>query len=251
MGNANSRNAIDLASMKVACSSCNLHNLCLPLGVDADDLNRLDEIINRKRPLSRGDYLFQAGAAFNAIYAIRSGSVKTFTATEDGQEQVTGFHLPGELVGLDAISSDRHTCSARALETTSVCEIPYISLESLSSQIPSLQRQLLRVMSKEILQDEHMMMLLGRKAADERLAALLISISNRFKQRGFSAKEFNLSMSRNDIGNYLGLAVETVSRLFTRFQEEGIIDAQRKHVQILDLERLSQMAGANRIKPAE
>jgi CRP/FNR family transcriptional regulator len=209
-------------------------------------MERLDSIIQRKHPLSRGEYLFQAGTPFRAIYAIRSGSVKTFTATEDGQEQVTGFHLPGEIVGLDAISSETHNCSARALETTSVCEIPYGRLEELSAEISSLQRQLLRVMSKEILQDEHMMMLLGRKAADQRLAALLLSISNRFKQRGFSASEFNLSMSRNDIGNYLGLAVETVSRLFTRFQEEGILEANRKHVRILDLKRLTELAGSNR-----
>lgn len=251
MANPTTGKSLNMATMKVACSNCNLHNLCLPLGIDSHDMDRLDDIINRRRPLSRGEYLFQAGSPFHAIYAIRSGSVKTFAATEDGQEQVTGFHLPGELVGLDAISSDSHNCSARALETTSVCEIPYMRLEELSTEVPSLQRQLLRVMSKEILQDEHMMMLLGRKAADERLAALLLSISNRFKQRGFSAKEFNLSMSRNDIGNYLGLAVETVSRLFTRFQEEGILDAQRKHVRILDLARLSALAGANRISPSE
>ncbi len=247
MSNANSPTSVDLPSMKAACSNCSLHDLCLPLGIELGDVDRLDEIINRRRPLSRGEYLFQAGASFHSIYAIRSGSVKTFTATEDGQEQVTGFHLPGELVGLDAISSDFHNCSARALETTSVCEIPYTRLEELSTAVPSLQRQLLRLMSKEILQDEHMMMLLGRKAADERLAALLLSISNRFHQRGFSAREFNLSMSRNDIGNYLGLAVETVSRLFTRFQEEGIVNAQRKHICILDMARLNSLAGSNRV----
>ena len=242
---------LDMAAVKVACANCNLHNLCLPLGIDIQDIARLDDSSNRKRPLARGEFLFQAGAPFHAIYAIRSGSVKTFTATEDGQEQVTGFHLPGELVGLDAISSDTHNCSARALETTSVCEIPYAQLEDLSTRVPSLQRQLLRVMSREILQDDHMMMLLGRKAADERLAAMLMSISNRFKQRGFSPREFHLSMSRNDIGNYLGLAVETVSRLFTRFQEEGILETERKHVRILDLARLSALAGANRITPKD
>ena len=246
MANLQPGKPLDMAAIKVACANCNLHNLCLPLGIDTQDIERLDDIINRKRPLARGEFLFQAGAPFHAIYAIRSGSVKTFTATEDGQEQVTGFHLPGELVGLDAISSDTHNCTARALETTSVCEIPYGQLEELSTHVPSLQRQLLRVMSKEILQDEHMMMLLGRKAADERLAAMLVSISNRFKQRGFSPREFNLSMSRNDIGNYLGLAVETVSRLFTRFQEDGLLETERKHVRILDLERLSALAGANR-----
>ena len=249
MANTQPGKLLDMTAIKVACANCNLHNLCLPLGIDSQDIERLDDIINRKRPLSRGEYLFQAGAPFHAIYAIRSGSVKTFTATEDGQEQVTGFHLPGELVGLDAISSDTHNCTARALETTSVCEIPYTQLEELSAHVPSLQRQLLRVMSREILQDEHMMMLLGRKAADERLAAMLVSISNRFKQRGFSPREFNLSMSRNDIGNYLGLAVETVSRLFTRFQEDGLLETERKHVRILDLPRLAELAGSKQDTP--
>ena len=249
MANTQPGKLLDMTAIKVACANCNLHNLCLPLGIDSQDIERLDDSINRKRPLSRGEYLFQAGAPFHAIYAIRSGSVKTFTATEDGQDQVTGCHLPGELVGLDAISSDTHNCTARALETTSVCEIPYTQLEELSAHVPSLQRQLLRVMSREILQDEHMMMLLGRKAADERLAAMLVSISNRFKQRGFSPREFNLSMSRNDIGNYLGLAVETVSRLFTRFQEDGLLETERKHVRILDLPRLAELAGSKQDTP--
>ena len=234
---------VDISKIKVACKDCSLFQLCLPMGVDGDDLQRLDEIIKRKRPVKRGDDLFRVGEPFRAVYAVRSGSIKTYAPTHDGQEQVTGFHLAGELLGLDAISNNSHPCTAKALETTSVCEIPFDRLEELGQQIPSLQRQLFRVMSREIFEEETHTLLLGKRNAEERLAAFLLGISNRFKSRGFSATEFNLSMSRNDIGNYLGLAVETVSRMFTRFQEEGVLSVERKHVIIHNLERLQRLAG--------
>jgi CRP/FNR family transcriptional regulator len=235
---------VDISKIKVACKDCSLFQLCLPMGVDGDDLQRLDEIIKRKRPVKRGDDLFRVGEPFRAVYAVRSGSIKTYAPTHDGQEQVTGFHLAGELLGLDAISNNSHPCTAKALETTSVCEIPFDRLEELGQQIPSLQRQLFRVMSREIFEEETHMLLLGKRNAEERLAAFLLSVSNRFKHRGFSASEFNLSMSRNDIGNYLGLAVETVSRMFTRFQDEGVLSVERKHVIIHHLDRLQAMAGS-------
>ena len=235
---------VDISNIKVACKDCSLFQLCLPMGVDGADLQRLDEIIKRKRPVKRGDDLFRVSDPFRAVYAVRSGSIKTYAPTHDGQEQVTGFHLAGELLGLDAISNNSHPCTAKALETTSVCEIPFERLEELGQQIPSLQRQLFRVMSREIFEEETHMLLLGKRNAEERLAAFLLSVSNRFKSRGFSPTEFNLSMSRNDIGNYLGLAVETVSRMFTRFQEEGVLGVERKHVIIHHLDRLHEMAGS-------
>ena len=234
----------DLPRLKVACKDCSLFQLCLPVGMDEPDLELLETIIKRRRPLQRGDYLFRLGENFRSIYAVRSGSIKTYTLSDDGSEQVTGFHLPGELVGLDAISTEQHSCSARALETASVCEIPFDRLEELWGKIPSLPRQLLRVMSKEILHDQTLLMLLGKKAAEERLASYLLNLSWRFGRRGFSSREYNLSMSRNDIGNYLGLAVETVSRIFTRFQEEGVLTVQRKHVLLHDLDRLKVLAGS-------
>lgn len=237
---------VDISKIKVACQNCSLFQLCLPMGVDKDDLSRLDEIIKRKRPVKRGDDLFRVGDEFKAIYAVRSGSIKTYSPSHDGQEQVTGFHLPGELLGLDAISNGHHPCTAKSLETTSVCEIPFERLEELGHQIPSLQRQMFRVMSREIFEEESHTLLLGKRNAEERLAAFLLSVSSRFKSRGFSATEFNLSMSRNDIGNYLGLAVETVSRMFTRFQDEGVLSVERKHVEIHDLDRLHEMAGVPR-----
>jgi len=215
-------------------------------------MERLDDIIRRLRPISRGGHVFRAGDPLSSIYAIRSGWVKTYALAEDGNEQVTGFHLAGELVGLDAIASGEHPCSAKALDTTSVCEIPFERLEDLSCEVPGLQRQLLRIMSQELTTDEELLMLLGKRSAEERLAALLLSISGRLKQRGYSAHEFRLPMSRNDIGNYLGLAVETVSRLFTRFQQQGLLSVENKLVTVENLDALKFAAGScsNRDAPS-
>lgn len=232
----------DLPQGKVACKDCSLFQLCLPVGIHKTELAELDGIIKRRRPIQRGDHLFVTGDAFHSIFAVRSGSLKTYSLTEDGREQVAGFFLPGELVGLDAIGSGENTCSARALETTSVCEIPFEELETLGERLPSLPKQLLRIMSKEMHHDQLLLMLLGKRAADERLAAFLLSLSQRFGQRGYSSSEFNLSMSRNDIGNYLGLAVETVSRLFSRLQEDGILAVRSRHVRLLDIPRLQNLA---------
>lgn len=243
-----SNTVVKIDAIKVACKDCNLFQLCLPVGIDARELEELDSIIKRRRPVKRGEHLFHVNDPFQAIYAVRSGSIKTYTPTEDGHEQVTGFHLPGELLGLDAINLLHHPCAAKALETTSICEIPFDRLEELSMRLPSLQHQLLKIMSKEILHDQSLLMLLGKKSAEERLAALLLSLSNRYQQRGFSPTDFYLSMSRNDIGNYLGLAVETVSRLFTRFQDEGLLSVQRKHICILDLPRLRSIANAPNVR---
>ncbi len=237
---------IQLNQSRVACKDCNLFRLCLPVGIDAAQLEVLDSIIKRRQPLKRGEHLFQAGTSFQSIYAVRSGSLKSYSATEDGQEQVTGFHLPGELLGLDALHSGVHCCSAKALETTSLCEIPYNQLGALAEQMPGLQQQLLNIMSQELQHDQSLFRLLGRKSAEERLAALLLSLSERYQRRGFVATEFHLSMSRNDIANYLGLAVETVSRVFGRFQEEGLLSVQRKHIRILDMARLQGITGVVR-----
>ena len=232
------KDIVTLNNIKIACSSCSLHDLCLPLGLHGDDLKRLDTIVSRTHPIKKNDAIFRQGDHFEAFYAIRSGSIKTVTIANDGSEQITGFHLPGEIVGMDAITGSCHPCSAIALETTSYCAIPFHELECLAAKLPSLQHQLLSIMSQEISHDANLLMLLGKKTADERLASLLLSLSNRYSQRGFSATEFNLSMSRNDIANYLGLAVETVSRLFTRFQDKGFIKVDGKFVQLLEMDEL-------------
>jgi CRP/FNR family transcriptional regulator len=222
------------------------------MGLAPEDVERLDNIVKRNRPLHRGDHLFRNGDKFRSLYVVKTGSVKTYTPSEDGGEQVLGFHLPGEIIGLDAIEREAHNCSAKVLETSAICEIPFPRFEELSSSIPSLQHQMYRLLSKEIGQDTEMLMLLGKKNAEERLATFLLSLSQRFRKRGLSASDFYLSMSRHEIGNYLGLAVETVSRLFTRFQDEGLLKVERKHVQLLDLDRLENLvAGPSPHRPQQ
>ncbi len=244
MAPSSKSSVVPLSKRKIACRDCSLFQICLPVGISDEELERLEKIIQRRRPVKRGDHLYNSGDPFRSICAVRSGSIKSYVPTEKGNEQVTGFHLPGELLGLDAISQKIHPCSAKALETTSVCEIPYEQFELLSNELPVLHRQLITLMSKEIFEEETHMVLLGKKSAEERLAAYLFSISMRYQRRGFSATEFYLSMSRNDIGNYLGLAVETVSRMFTRFQDDGLLTVERKHIIIHDLGQLRRLAGA-------
>ena len=234
---------IKLSALKTACQSCNLHDLCLPLGLDMGDIDKLDNIIKRSRPLQKGEHLFNGGDDFTSIFAVRSGSIKTFSESEEGDEQITGLYLPGELLGLDAIHENTHPCSAIALETTSLCEIPFSTLENLSTEIPELHHQLFRIMSKEISNDQTLLMLMAQKSAEEKLAAFLVNLSSRLKQRNFSETEFNLSMSRKDIGNYLGLTIETISRTFSRFQSEGLLSTQRKYVNIHKLDKLKILAG--------
>jgi CRP/FNR family transcriptional regulator len=215
------------------------------MGLAAEDVERLDEIVKRTRPLHRGDFLFRDGDRFRSLYVVKTGSVKTFAPSPEGGEQVLGFHLPGEIIGLDAIDKDAHVCSAKVLETSAICEIPFARLEELTSTIPSLQHQMYRLLSKEIGHDTDMLLLLGKKNAEERLAAFLLSMSKRLHKRGLSATDFYLSMSRHEIGNYLGLAVETVSRLFTRFQEDGLMYVDRKHIQLLGVSALESLVGGS------
>jgi CRP/FNR family transcriptional regulator len=235
-------NAGTLAAFRVACKDCSLEQLCLPVGIGEADLEMLDKIVKRRRPIQRGEHLFRIGDSFRCFYAVRSGSIKSYTLVEDGREQVTGFHLPGELIGLDAIAAGRHHCAAKALEVASVCEIPFDHFEQLAEKLPSLPRQMLRIMSREIAQEQAQITQLGQKSGEERLAAFLLSLSERFRLRGFSANEFHLSMSRIEIGNYLGLAEETVCRLFTRFEETGVLSVDRKYVQIHNLAQLKQLS---------
>ncbi|MCP9337879.1 MULTISPECIES: fumarate/nitrate reduction transcriptional regulator Fnr [Stutzerimonas] len=227
------------------CKDCSLSGLCLPLSLNMQDMQSLDDIVKRGRPLKKGETLFRQGDAFSSVFAIRSGALRTFSVTDAGEEQITGFHLPSELVGLSGMDTETYPVSAQALETTSVCEIPFDRLDELSVLLPQLRRQLMRIMSREIRDDQQMMMLLSKKTADERIATFLINLSARFSARGFSANQFRLPMSRNEIGNYLGLAVETVSRVFTRCQASGLLEAEGKEVRILDSIRLCALAGGN------
>ncbi|MDR2638095.1 MAG: fumarate/nitrate reduction transcriptional regulator Fnr [Zoogloeaceae bacterium] len=232
---------LPLSVIKTVCSSCNLRELCLPLGLSNEEMARVDELINVRKRIKRGESLYRTGQAFEYIYAIRSGFFKTDVLLEDGREQVTGFQMAGELLGLDGISGERHSCNAIALEDSEVCHIPFSRMEQLSREIQSLQRHFHKVMSREIVRDHGVMLLLGAMRAEERLATFLLNLSQRFTARGFSPAEFNLRMTREEIGSYLGLKLETVSRAFSRFQEDGLIQVQQKHIRILDIAGLKKL----------
>nr|WP_282571301.1 fumarate/nitrate reduction transcriptional regulator Fnr [Methylonatrum kenyense] len=237
-----------MREIKAVCETCSLNELCLPVGLEREDVEALDRIVERRRPLEKGHRLYRAGSSFGAVYAVRTGALKSSVLAEDGEEQVTAFHLPGEMLGLDAISFGTHPSTAVALETSSVCEIPFGELEGLAEQVPGLQRQLLRVMSKEIFQEQEMLQALARRTAEQRLAILLLSLGDRFGRRGLSPTRFLLPMSRQDLSNYLGLAPETMSRLFKRFQESGWITVSRREVSLKDPDGLQTLTN-NREQP--
>lgn len=226
---------------RVNCGNCRLSTICLPISLHIDDIDRLNQIIQRGKPLQKNEYLYRANDDFDSVYAIRSGAVKAVTISDSGEEQVTGFYLPGEVVGLDGLADNRYTNSVIALETASVCEIPFSRLEELSLKIPTLQRHFFQLMSREITQDQQVIALLGKSSAEARIASLLLSISARNSRRSLSANEFILPMSRTDIGNYLGLTIETVSRIFTRLQKNGVISVDKKEVIIQDIDSLKQL----------
>ena len=220
------------------CADCRLAGICLPISLAIEDIDKLENIIQRGRPTHKKEHVYHAGDEFSSVYAVHSGAVKTIKITEDGIEQITGFHLPGEIIGIDGLATNVHSNSAIALETSSICEIPFNRLEELSVKIPNLQRRFFQLMSKEIAEDQKLITMLSKNSAEERIAALLLSISVRNQQRGLSSKEFHLPMSRSDIGNYLGLTIETVSRIFTRLNKNGVIDLDKKHIKINDIDAL-------------
>lgn len=236
-----SSTVVNLDSVRNVCKQCGIYKLCLPMGLNMGDMDRLDRIIKRRRPLEKGEHLYRGGDDFHAIYALRSGSLKSYFVNENGEEHVIGFKMPGDLVGLSGINGSHYANSLTALETSSVCEIPFDELEVLGSEIPGLQHHLLEIMSKEIQEEHEKLAMCSKMPADARLASVLLTLSGRFEERGYSANEFNLSMSRSDIANMLGLAVETVSRLFTQFQEQGMLRVERKHIHLLDPNKLATL----------
>lgn len=230
---------------QISCSNCRLSQICLPIALETADIDKLDSIIQRGRPLRKGDHVFRQDEPFSAVYAVRSGTLKAYSTTDNGQEQVTAFYFPGEILGMDGISKNRHPSSAIALETAAICEIPFELLGELSIRIPSLQRHFFQLMSQEITEDQELITMLSKNSAEQRVAALLLSISARNARRKLSATAFRLSMSRADIGNYLGLTVETVSRVFSRFQKSGLINVDGKEVVIQDPGLLRETANGH------
>ena len=213
----------------------------MPIGLSSGELERIDEIVAGRRTIKRGTTLFRNGEKFSSLYAIRSGFFKTCVASEDGRDQVTGFQMAGEIIGLDGIVNDRHTCDAVALEDAEVCVMPFDRLEELSRELISLQRHVHKIMSREIVREHGVMLLLGSMRAEERLATFLLNLVQRLHARGFSQSELILRMTREEIGSYLGLKLETVSRTFSKFAEDGIVEVKQRHVRILNSEALKQI----------
>ncbi|WP_159874981.1 MULTISPECIES: fumarate/nitrate reduction transcriptional regulator Fnr [Aquitalea] len=235
------QNQHTLHALKVSCSNCSLRELCLPIGLNRDEMTQLDAVIRQSRRLKRGEYLFRSGEAFKSLFAVRTGFFKTSVASQDGREQVTGFLMSGELMGLDGISSNVHGCDAIALEDSEVCELPFGRMESLGRDIPSLQHHFFRLMSREIVRDQNVMLLLGNMKAEERLAAFLLNLSQRLSTRGFAANDFILRMSREEIGSFLGLKLETVSRTLSKFQQQGWLSVDHKHIQLIKADALKDL----------
>lgn len=230
------------ACLPIACGDCGIYSLCREVNGPEVDLSIPETIVKSRRQFKRGELLYRIGEPRRAVYAIRSGSAKTYVSTNDGRMQITGFRIAGELLGLDSIIAGHYTSEARVLETTMVCEVPVDALQTYSQAAPSVGLQMLKIMSNEIVGYQELMLLLGTKNADERLATFLLNFSRRFQARNYSPIKFNLSMSRSDIGNYLGMAEETVCRVFSRFQEGGLLTATRRQVEIHDLNRLKYIA---------
>jgi CRP/FNR family transcriptional regulator, anaerobic regulatory protein len=225
-------------SIKVACSNCNLRELCMPLGLSTAELQKIDDVVANRRKVKRGATLFRNGEKFTSLYAIRTGFFKTCVASEDGRDQVTGFQMAGEIVGLDGIVHEHHTCDAVALEDAEVCVMPFDRVEELSREVTALQRHVHKIMSREIVRENGVMLLLGSMRAEERLAAFLLNLVQRLHARGFSQSELVLRMTREEIGSYLGLKLETVSRTFSKFVDDGIVEVKQRHVRILNTDAL-------------
>jgi CRP/FNR family transcriptional regulator len=234
---------ISIRDLKIHCSGCSMRELCLPMGLAQDEMKQIDALLATRVKLKKGETLYRAGESFIALYAIRIGSLKTTVLAEDGREQVSGYHMQGDIIGLDGIAADRHGCEAIALEDSDVCMLPFERIEDIARSMPQLQHNLHRLMSKEISREQSVMLLLGSMRAEERLAVFLLSLAERYKRRGYSSTEFVLRMTREEIGSFLGLKLETVSRLFSRFQEEGLIQVQGRAVKLLDPTAIKQLVG--------
>lgn len=235
---------INKDAIKVACSSCNLRELCMPLGLNAEELNRVDELVATRRTVKRGATLFHSGERFTSLYAIRTGFFKTCITTEDGRDQVTGFQMAGEIIGLDGIVNDQHTCNAIALEDAEVCIMPFDRIEELSREVNALQHHVHKIMSREIVREHGVMLLLGSMRAEERVAAFLLNLIQRLQARGFSKSDLVLRMTREEIGSYLGMKLETVSRTFSKFVDEGIIEVKQRQVHICNADALKHIVSS-------
>jgi len=232
------------SAIKVACSNCNLRELCMPMGLSEHDLDKIDELVASRKKIKKGEFLFQSGSPFKSIYAIRTGFFKTSVTTEDGRDQVSGFQMAGEIIGLDGIVNDHHACDAIALEDAEVCVMPFERIEQISMEVKSLQHHVHKIMSREIVRENSVILLLGSMKAEERLAAFLLNLVQRLHARGFSQSELVLRMTREEIGSFLGLKLETVSRAFSKFAEDGIIEVKQRNLKIMKPDALKQIVNS-------
>jgi CRP/FNR family transcriptional regulator len=224
-----------------ACESCRVRKLCLPVSLDHAQIGLMEEVLKKRNGLKPGEYIYRAGDSFRSLYAIKAGAVKTYGLTTDGKEQITGFHLSGELLGMDAISNNVHNCNAVALEGTEICELPFEDLETLGHRLPTLQHELARVMSREIYEESAMLIMIGKMNAEERVACFLQNLYYRMRQRGGDLDSIRLPMSREDIGNYLGLTLETVSRRLSIMQSQGIVQIDKRTIRFMDMGALARL----------
>ncbi|CAL61795.1 Transcriptional activator protein anr [Herminiimonas arsenicoxydans] len=234
--------SIIVSAVRASCATCSMHQLCLPMGLGENDIDKLDQIIGRRRKVPRDGYLYRMDDPFTNLYAVRIGHFKTYQVNAGGEQQITGFQMAGELLGMDAISTDRHHCDAIALEDSEVCEIPFPRLEELFGSMPILLRHFHRMMSQEITREQSVMLLLGNMRAEQRFAAFLVNLASRYVARGYSSTSFQLRMSREDIGNYLGLTIESISRLLSKFKKQGLLKVSNREIELLDLVTLKAMA---------
>lgn len=231
------------ASPTNKCSTCVLGQFCIPVGLSNEDLVKVDALVKERIYLKKGDVLYRHGNPMSSVYSIRFGTLKTEHSLSDGRSQIIGFHLPGEILGLDAIGDGNHQSDAIALEDSEACIIRFTEFESLARQIPTLQNQFHRILSRELTQDQRHLLSLGSLRAEERLAGFLLNLSERLAARGYTNHEFDLRMSREEIGSYLGIQIETVSRMLSRFAEAGLIQVKQRHVKLIDIEGLYELAG--------
>lgn len=239
------RSDVDTAG-KAGCGDCVLGKLCLPrifTSLSQDSVRgHLNSLVRQNKALlKRKDVLFHQGHEFDSLYVVRTGAIKTVMLDENGTEHITGFHLPGDIVGLDGISTSRYATTAIALDSTSVCTLPFAALEKVASQVPDVQHHVFRIMAQEIQKDQHMMLTLGHRSAEQRLAGFLLRLSQHFQHRHLAADSFRLPMSRGEIGNFLGLAVETVCRILTRFQKIELLQTDGRSVSQLDIAGLKAL----------
>jgi len=239
-------NRIPTSKSANKCSTCVLGQFCLPVGLNQEEIGKIDSLVTERVRLKKGDALYRQGDSLTAVYGIKFGTLKTEYTLPDGREQITGFHLPGEMLGLDGIGNNQYQSNAIALEDSEACIVKFNEFEILARQIPSLQHQFHRILSKELTQDQRHLLSLGSLRAEERLASFLLNFSDRLAARGYSPSEYHLRMSREEIGSYLGIQLETVSRLFSRFTESGLIQIKQRHIKLIDMDGLLELAGKSR-----